>query len=138
MFNVAFSYSIYAMKLMALGMVIPGLSFALKFHFQTPIASANNALYGLYVCALFITLYDKAFQMPEKVSHVKKGILLAAKATIKTRDVKLKKEICRTLRSIPQVRIKAGNFDYFERKSTPAMVDFVVSKTCSFLIGLKK
>ena len=66
---------------MALGLVIPYLSLALKFDTIKSSISMNNVLYGIYI-SLFYTLFnDEAIHMSDRLAKVKARVLGTAKKT---------------------------------------------------------
>ena len=138
MFNETYSAAVYSYKLMALGMVIPGLGFALKFNITNPLISLNNALYGIYVSFFYTLVYDKAFQIPVRLDKVNKRILATATKISAGFEGAFGKEVKLAVRSVPTTGIRVGNFEYMQRQSTPTTVDFIGSRTCSLLLTLNE
>lgn len=135
-FNEAFAYVIYTLKLMCLALIIFGLSFSVRFHVANPAISGNSTFYGVYTAVLFIVFYDKVFEMPEKINNFKRNAILAACGTPSCRRNGMCKIIRLTVTSIPAVGIKVGGFGYLERQSTPIFMDFNFRGIFTILIAL--
>ena len=126
---------------MCFGMIIPGMSFAIRYHVTMPIASLINGFYGPFCSFYFACMYDKAFQIPEKVGNIKRATRLRLAGSVglfrNARQHWEAGEIMRRIRSVPLVGIQQERFGYLERESTPRFVDFVVSSVCSVLVSSK-
>ena len=140
MYNQVFANIVYASKLMCFAMIIPGTSFAIRYHVTKPVASLVNSFYGPCVSFYYLCMYDKAFKIPAEVEEVKRmaGLKLApARSRHGTSfcSEMEQREVRQAIRSIPVVGIKQERFGYLERASTLIFLDFVVSSICSVLLS---
>ena len=137
MYNQVFADIVYASKLMCFAMIIPGTSFAIRYHVTKPVASLVNSFYGPCVSFYFLCMYDKAFRIPDEVEKVKRMVGLKLDPTHRTlfcSDME-KREMRQRIKSIPFVGVKQQSFGYLERATTLIFFDFVVSSICSVLVS---
>ena len=139
-FNQVFANIVYASKLMCFAMIIPGTSFAIRYHVTKPVASLVNSFYGPCVSFYFLCMYDKAFKIPDEVERVKRmaGLKIATAGLGNNALFCIemeKREMRQRIRSIPLVGIKQERFGYLERASTLLFLDFVVSSICNVLLS---
>ena len=137
MYNQVFANIVHASKLMCFAMIIPGTSFAIRYHVTKPVASLVNSFYGPCVSFYFLCMYNKAFKIPHEVEKVKKMVGLQLDPTRRTLFCSQlqSREMRQRIRSIPFVGVKQQEFGYLERATTLIFLDFVVSSICSVLVS---
>ena len=138
-FNQVFANIVYASKLMCFAMIIPGTSFAIRYHVTKPMASLVNSFYGPCVSFYFLCMYDKAFKIPQEVEKVKRMVGLQldpAHGALFCNQLE-RREMRQRIKSIPFVGIKQQGFGYLERATTLIFLGFAISSICSVLVSSK-
>ncbi|CAG7733715.1 unnamed protein product [Allacma fusca] len=123
-FNEIFSYVIFTFKVAALTVNILSIFVAIKTFRVYPVFAVANLLLAADVSTMFTVLYDQTFWIPSQLKRLKRTVMYAL-VRIQPPSGIFPKIALHTLRSIPAVGIKVGDFHLFERASTPNFVNFV-------------
>ena len=82
---------------------------------------------------LYIVLFDKVYQITDKVEQLKEEILTKAQNT-NFWDVGKKEEYKKMCRSVQKMGIQAGGFYLMERENTLFFMDYVVEQVVGLLL----
>ena len=114
LFNKAYAFCIFFWKLYLITATTTYTFFTIRGlrRDTDPVMFTSFLFYAFFHAILFIVMYDKAFDVPEKFFDLKEII------KFKARQLRVKSGsdyIQRRIRAIPNLGIRVGSFTYFER-----------------------
>ena len=133
-FNLSFSGTVFALKLVVMVASIFGFTFSIKFMTKQPLLGGISTHYGIEGVLMFTTLYNDLFRIPAYVEQIKSSLRVSANKLANPRHTKHVKLLAN---SIPYVGVKVGSFRFFEREATLIFIDFIANQVMSLLIGLE-
>ncbi|CAG7784866.1 unnamed protein product [Allacma fusca] len=132
LFNDLFSSSIFYFKCCFINVATLMFYSAIVLRNMSPIKSVIYFSFAVNAIIAFVITFSKAFQVPGDFVEMKRNILFLSR---KLSAAEEKRIITRLLKSIPDVGVKIGRFQTFERTSTPTFFDFIVNNVVSLLVA---
>lgn len=135
MYNQAYRYVHFVWKISCLLCFILGTSSGiLLIHSSTPIAIVYFMV-GSQGVLVYSMLFHNAFSIPMLMTMLKKKVENVVKMNATT--AREKAILLKSIRALPSVAIKVGNFHGFERMSTPNFMGFSVKNITRILIAAR-
>ena len=132
--NVLHADLIFTWKLLCLFLSIVSGFAALAYFSVHPVFGVQYYAVFFDTSFIYMVIYGKAFEVPQRISKTRNAIRLAANRLKNRAEWKM---IERQVRSIPEVGVKVGEFHVLEKTSTPVFLDFVVNNVVNLLVTFK-
>ena len=135
-FNESNCYLMFCLKTTYIAVeVVCGFS-AIQLFQDSRILSAVNALILLNSIWLFTVTYDKGFAIPRCVKQLKSS--LRTKLQLLRLAGAETGRILKEVNSVGEFAIRLGHFHYFQRSSTPKVMDFCLRNTLRLIIAYRR